>query len=66
MFNDPNIEAVIDRAGYGKVAHDLGEFQEFLDSTDVEEFLERMRACNSTNMDALIERLRRFVPSCQR
>ena len=66
VFNDPDIEAVIDRAGYGKVAHDLGEFQEFLDSTDIEEFLERMRACDSTNMDALIERLRRFVPSCQR
>lgn len=66
VFNDPNIEAVIERAGYGKVAHDLGEFQEFLDSTDVNEFRERMRSCDSTNMELLIDRLCRYVPSFQR
>lgn len=66
VYNDPNIEAVIERAGYGKVAHDLGEFQEFLDSTDVDEFRERMRACDSTNMEALIDHLCRYVPRCQR
>ena len=25
VYNDPNIEAVLERSGYGKVAHDLGE-----------------------------------------
>lgn len=65
VFNDPNLEAVIERAGYGRVAHDLGEFQEFLDSTDVDEFRERMGSCDSTNMEVLIDRLCRHVPRYQ-
>ena len=63
VYNDPNIEAVIDKAGYGKVSHNLGEFQEFLDSTDVDEFRERIRACDSTNMEVLIDHLCRYVPT---
>lgn len=65
VYNDPNIEAVIEKAGYGKVAHNLGEFQEFLDSTDVDDFRERMRACDSTNMEVLIDHLCRYVPRYQ-
>ena len=66
VYNDPNIEAVLERSGYGKVAHDLGEFQEFLDSTDVDEFRERMATCDSTNMEALVDHLCRYVPRYQR
>lgn len=65
VYNDPNIEVVIDDAGYGKVAHNLGEFQEFLDSTDVDEFRERMRSCDSTNMEVMIDHLCRYVPRYQ-
>lgn len=66
VYNDPNIEAVIAKAGYGKVAHNLGEFQEFLDSTDIDEFRERMRSCDSTNMEVMIDHLCRFIPKYQR
>lgn len=66
VFNNPNIEAVIEDAGYGRVAHDLGEFQDFLDSTSVDEFRERIRSCDSTNMELLIDHLCRHVPKYQR
>lgn len=66
VYNNPNMEAVLERAGYGKVAHDLVDFQEFLDSTDVLEFRERMASCDSTNMECLVDHLIKYVPRFQR
>lgn len=66
IYNNPKIETVLEKAGYGKIAHNLEDFQNFLDSTDIEEFREHIRTCEYTNMEILIDHLCKFVPRYQK
>lgn len=65
IYNDPNLEEVLWKAGYGRVEHDLLSFTEFLDSIDINDFEERMARCPDTNMEEFIRRLKKHVPSFQ-
>lgn len=65
IYNDPNIEAVLEEAGCGTVAHSIKDFQKFLDSMDVDRFCEIVRPCDSTNMEVLIDHLKSHVPRYQ-
>lgn len=65
IYNDPCLETVLERAGYGHVRHNTQDFGTFLDRLEVRSFHDRISGCDGTNMDVLMEHLMSFCPGCQ-
>lgn len=65
IYNNPNLESVLDESGYGRVAHSTDAFQSFLDKQDVDDFRKRVASCSSTNMEILIDHMMGQCPGYQ-
>ncbi len=65
IYNNPCLEAVLMKAGYGHIPHNIHDFGLFLDRLEVFSFHDRISVCDDTNLNVLIEHLMSLCPRCQ-
>lgn len=65
IYNNPNSEAVPEKAGYGHIVHKVDAFGSFPDTLDTDGFRDRMASCDGTNMESIPDRITGRCPDYQ-
>lgn len=65
IYNRPNLEAVLEQAGCGKVEHNIPAFRKMIYRQDPDRLREGLAGCADTNMDVLFDHIFAQCPSYQ-